>query len=128
VAYPRSHLSYLADVAEHAPCGKEHDAEAQKYDKQPQKEEAKAELRQHPQLVPLGKSEIDMAAIAYLLAGNSKRDWKSRYAHIRWLIGQEFSRFNRLKVRLSIAGTHPKLKESVGARLQKKYGIVGVAL
>jgi len=80
VTYPRSRPSDLADMAEHAPGGKEYDAETQKYDQQPQKKEAKAEFRQHPQLVPLGKSEIDMAAIAHLQAGYSKRDRKSGYA------------------------------------------------
>jgi len=69
-----------------------------------------------------------MAAITHLQAGYSKRDRKSGYAHIRWLFGQESSRFDCLKVRLSISGTHPKLRGTFRAGLQKEYGIVRVAL
>ena len=53
MTYPRSRLGDLADMGEHSPGGKEHDAEAQEYDQQPQKKEAKAEFRQHPKLVTL---------------------------------------------------------------------------
>ncbi len=50
-----------------------------------------------------------MAAIGHLHAGYSKRDREPGYAHIRWLVRQKFSRFDRLKVSLSVAGSHPEL-------------------
>jgi len=87
MADARRNLANFAYMAQHAPSGKEDNAEAEENKQQPKQKESQAKASQHPQFVPFRKPKIDITSIIDTDGSNAKGDLKALDVEICWLAG-----------------------------------------
>ena len=120
----RGGFGNLANVAQHAPSGEEDNAEPEQNNQQPQKKEAQAQASEHPQFIPLGEAEIDLAAIVDADGGDAKRNCESRDTDVGRAVRGNLGGLDGFQMVFAVAGANPQLERAVAARLQKEDRVV----